>query len=333
MPTLKELAALAKVSVSTVSKALNGAPDISIETREMILKIASEQGYNKIKKKKVAQNGFAGPTFAVVYSDITSHYYSKLLKLFDDRIAEMDGLMLAACARFDTDRLISLCQYFNNEQEVDGIICISPLNVFGSIPQLKTPMVGIAYPNFEAHPFDYICVNDGTGIYEAIEAFKNLGHTKIAYIGEPLTRHRMQFFRESLDRLGLEADDSLIRDSAHRFDQAGYEVMKEMLAEGKRPTAVFASYDDIALGAAKAIHEAGLLIPEDISIAGVDNTMSTIEENKVLSSINCHIEDQVDIALGLLLKKINEPDFTAVQNVSLRTEFVRRDTIARAKGI
>jgi DNA-binding LacI/PurR family transcriptional regulator len=330
MPTLKELAKIAKVSISTVSKALNNSNDISEDTKLRIVELAIRNGYIKTKKKQ-NPNTENGPVIAVIYSDITSNYYSRLMDIFDSHIAKMEGLLLMSCAEFETKRIIQLCRFFESIEKVDGIICVSPFNVFGDIPQSTLPMVGLSYPSFETHPFDYICVDDGVGIDEGIACFKKHGHSKIAFLSEGFTPHRLQFFKDSMKRQGLTTDPSLIRVSDKRFEQAGYEMMLDILAKGNIPTAVFAAYDDIAVGASKAIFESGLSIPEDISIAGIDNTMCLLNGHNLLASVNCHMEEQVDIAINLLMKKVNEPGFKVFQNVNLRTSFVEHSTIASVK--
>lgn len=330
MPTLKDLSKIAGVSVSTISKALNNSSDIAETTKLRIVELAIRHGYIKAKKRSPAIQK-EGPVIAVIYSDITSNYYSRLMELFDTYIARKNGLLLMSCAEFETERIIQLCRFFESVEKVDGIICVSPFNVFGEIPKSTLPMVGLSYPSFEAHPFDYICINDGTGINEGISCFKKHGHRKIAFLSEAFTPHRLQFFKDSMKRHGLSVDPSLIRVSDKRFEQAGYEMMQDILAKGNVPTAVFAAYDDIAVGAANAICEAGFSIPEDISIAGVDNTMCLLNGRNMLSSVNCHMEEQVDIAVNLLMKKVNEPEFKVFQNVNLRTNFVERNTIADVK--
>jgi LacI family transcriptional regulator len=328
--TLKELSELAGVSISTISKALNDSTDIAEATKSRIRDLAALHGYSKAKKKP--RPGLKnGPVIAVIYSDLTSNYYSRLMELFDDHIAGMNGFLLMSCAEFETNRIVQLCRFFESLRTVDGIICVSPFNVFGDVPKSSLPMVGLSYPSFETHPFDYICVDDRTGIDEGVACFKRLGHTKIAFLSEEYTPHRLQFFKESMERQGLPIDPALIRVSSKRFEEAGFEQMRDILAEGNAPTAVFAAYDDIAVGAAMAIYEEGLSIPDDISLAGIDNTMCFLNGHHILSSVNCHMEEQVDIATNLLMKKVQNPDFKVFQNVNLRTTFMERDTISVVK--
>ena len=331
MITLRELSEIAGVSVSTVSKAINDSSDIGAETKQRIQQLAQQHGYVPPKRTVVEQKR-SGPVIGLIYSDVTSNYYTRLIDRIDERIHEKGGLLIMGNASFDTNRIIGLLRYFQSLQSVDGVLIISALNVFGEIPRPRLPLVGISYPSFETHPFDYICVNDGVGIDEAVECLVRKGHTRIAFISEQFTNHRLEFFKSSLRIRHIEPDASLIRISRHRFYDAGYECMKEILAANQTPpTAVFGAYDDIAVGAAQAIREAGLNIPEDISLLGVDNTMQTVSYHRVLASVDCHMDDQADIALALLMKRINGHDFSAVQNVSLHTNFMPGGTIAPAR--
>ncbi len=330
MRTLKELADIADVSISTVSKALNDSKDIGEETKQRILELADRYGYAKARKKTAVQSS-DGPAIGVIYSDITSNYYSRLIEKFDNYIAGIGGLMIMSCARFENRQINKITRYFESSNTVDGIICISPFNVFGDISRSSLPMVGLSYPSFENHPFDYICVDDSIGIDEGIQSLKKQGHTKIAFLSEKFTDHRLQFFKHSMKKHNIPIDPALIRVSNNRFEQAGFEMMQDIFAKGSVPTAVFAAYDDIAVGAAGFLIDHGLKIPEDVSIAGIDNTMCTINGHNMLSSVNCHMEEQVDIAVNMLMKKINNPDFTVIQNVNLQTSFAERNTIGPAR--
>jgi DNA-binding LacI/PurR family transcriptional regulator len=302
--TLKDLASIAGVSVSAVSKALNNSTDVSSETRERVLALAQMHGYAKKSRRKAARKD--GPlTIAIIYSDITSNYYTKLIEAFDMRISDMGGILVTSSARFQSERIVRLCQFYEQSGMVDGIICISPFNVFGEIGAPDLPMVGISYPSREYHAFDYLCVDDAVGIAEAVTTFQRLGHTRIAYLGEKYTWYRRQSFEEAMQRNKLGVDPRLVIISEERFEQAGYDTARRLLQIGELPTAILAAYDDVAFGAAQVLMDAGFRIPDDISVAGIDNTLRALHNNQVLGSVNCHIDDQVEIALNLLQRKIN----------------------------
>lgn len=334
--TLKELAQQARVSTSTVSKALNNSPDISEETKNLILNLAEEAGYRKkYRKKSAARPGFSGPKIGLVYSDVVSRYYSRVIQAYSDRVTELGGVLIACDAQFSRERVTMLCNYLDQQCQVDGIICITDAG--SSIPRTRAPLlcsVGIASMSSEAgnYTFDYICSNAKTGLIQAIEYLLRNGHREIAYIGERHSVTRLELFREIMAHMKLPIPEGFVRTTNLRFEEAGYRMMRELLQEPRRPTAVLCAYDDMAIGASKAIYEAGLRVPEDISLIGYDDTRQRIYNQKMLASISSFIDDQVSIGMTMLMKRISDPGAAAVQNVSLQTAFMPYETVGPARS-
>lgn len=335
--TLKDLAQQAKVSTSTVSKALNNSPDISDETKRYILELAEQSGYRKkYRKKSAVKSGFAGPKIGLVYSDVISRYYSRLIQAYSDKVAALDGVLIACDAQFSNERVTMLCNFLDQQCQVDGIICIMGSCELSAMPRTRAPLlcnVGIsAMPNLVNgdYAFDYICSNAKTGLIQAIEYLVRNGHREIAYIGEQHSTSRQLLFQEIMEQLELPVAEGFIRTTTLRFEDAGYRMMSQLLQQERRPTAVLCAYDDIAIGAAKAIFEAGLRVPEDISLIGYDDTRQRIYNQKMLASISSFIDDQVAIGMAMLLKRISAAGSAAVQNVSLQTAFMPYETVGPA---
>jgi DNA-binding LacI/PurR family transcriptional regulator len=236
------------------------------------------------------------------------------------------------CSQFDPETEQKLVNYFTKMGNVDGIICISAMDHLLPMGNFNIPMVVISQTDVSFDNIDWIKVDDRGGICNAIDHFVRLGHRRIAYIGEKLTYSRLDYYKEALQTNNIEIEESLIKVSSHRFERAGYESMLALIDEKNLPTAVFAAYDDIALGAIRALHEHSLRIPQDISLVGVDDIVSSSYLKERLTTISCHIDEQVEIALDLLLKKIYNPQFKAVQNITIKTEFIQRDTVGAPKA-
>ena len=339
MPTLKELAALAGVSVSTVSKALNNSPDIAEETRDYIVGLAMQEGYQrKFRKKSAARpSSIAGPKIGLIYSDVVSRYYSRVIDSYNRRIREMDGALVACDAGFSQERAVALCNYLDQQCHVDGIISISNSGDPAQFPTTKVPLVGTFgarsfHKVMEGYlPCDLICINSRTGISQAIRHLQSLGHQEFAFLGESHTSYREQLFLDVAEEHGVTLAPSHIRVSQLRFEEAGYEAMRGLLEEGHRPTAVMCAYDDIAVGASKAILEMGLRVPEDISLVGFDNSSLRLYNQKILASVDSFIEDQTRLVLEMLMKRITDPSCGAIRNISLQTAFVPNETVGPAR--
>lgn len=338
--TLQELAQQAGVSVSTVSKALNNSPDISQQTRQMILDLAEQQGYQKKQRRKFSdKNGFPGPKIGLVYSDVVSRYYSRLIQAYNDKIIALGGVVIACDAQFSDQRQAALCNFLDQHCQVDGIISISAAKDLATIPKTRAPILcsvsdvaTMPEHSSGSFPFDYIFTNARAGIHQALEYLIQCGHRDIAYISEPHSKSRQTLFEESAAQLGLSIPPSYWKLTPLRFEEAGYRMMQELLQEDRRPTAVLCAYDDIAIGAAKAIYEAGLRVPEDISLIGYDDTRQRIFNQKILASISSFVDDQVSIGVAMLLKRIAAPGSGAVQNVSLQTAFLPYETAGPCKS-
>lgn len=336
--TLRQLAGLAGVSTSTVSKALNNSPDISSETRDQIVDLAAKHGYQrKFRKKSAAKPGISGPKIGLIYSDVVSRYYSKLIQAYNVKLGAMDGVLLACDAQFSPKRAIELCNYLDQQCHVDGIISIyGSLELFASLPRTRAPLVGSLGINAldalvnGSFPYDYICVNAKTGLSQAVDFLVRNGHRRIAFLGETRSRLRQDIVVDLLEQAGLPLQPGYLRVTEHRFEEAGYETMHALLEEGLRPTAVLCGYDDIAVGASKAIFEAGLRIPEDISLIGYDNTRVRLYNQRMLASVNSFVEDQVRIVMAMLMKRISGPSDRVIQNVSLQTAFLPYETAGPA---
>lgn len=336
--TLKQIAMEANVSTSTVSKALNNSPDISEETKKFILDLAERHGYRKkYRKKSAAKPGFSGPKIGLIYSDVVSRYYSRLIQAYSEKVSSLGGILIACDAQFSNERITMLCNFLDQQCQVDGIISIMSSCDLSAIPKTRASLlcnVGVkAMPSLlnGDYAFDYICINAKTGITQAIEYLVRNGHRDIAYIGETHSNNRRILFEDIMGQLGIPIQDGFIRVTNLRFEEAGYRMMREMLQEGLRPTAVLCGYDDIAVGAAKAIMEAGLRVPEDISLIGYDDTRQRIYNQKMISSISSFIDDQVSIGMAMLMKRISSTTSNAVQNVSLQTAFMPYETVGPCK--
>lgn len=264
MLTLKQLAKLAGVSTSTVSKALNNSPDISGETKRQIVDLAAKHSYQKkFRKKSASRPGISGPKIGLIYSDVVSRYYSKLIQAYNIKIQDMGGVLVSCDARFSTERAALLCNYLDQQCHVDGLISIYGSCDLSALPKTRAPLVGsVGIKAIDtlingSFPCDYICINAKTGLTQAIDCLISYGHKDIAYIGEIHSHARHVLFEDIMKQYGLDIRPGFIRTTDLRFEEAGFEMMHAILSEGLRPTAVVCGYDDIAVGAAKAIFEAG----------------------------------------------------------------------------
>lgn len=274
MVTIKDIAQVAGVSPSTVSRALNDSALINEATKRRIRQIAKKLGYERNELARGLVKGSSG-TVGVIIPDITNPFFAEITKGVEEAVRSR-GFGLVLCTTEGVPGREQEYLRLLRRKRVDGLIIAS---VTVDDPYLKEllrahiPFVLVSRLSAKVDP-PYVVVNDREGGRLAVEHLVSLGHRKIAHIGGPenvhSSRERMQAYREVLKEWGIRVrrDWAVFATFAQ---EAGYKVGKALLSGKERPTAIFAANDLIALGVMEAAEELGLRIPEDLSLVGYDN--------------------------------------------------------------
>ncbi|MBO5070537.1 MAG: LacI family DNA-binding transcriptional regulator [Roseburia sp.] len=330
MATLKEISLLANVSISTVSKALNGSDEISESTRNEILQIAKSLNYKTKEQKIIPSNE---KTIAVICPELNSNYYAQLLNHINEYIISKGYYSMLALSFFSAAKEAELLKEFIRKS-VDGILLITEnkhaAELFHQTKTNHTPIVIIANSagEIDIPEHDVIQIDEEYGIDLAIQHLVELGHRKIAYAGDLLSESRYHIYSSLLGKYGLHENKEYTITSALRFEEAGYQAMNEILLAKEKPTALFAAYDDIAIGAMKAIYEKKFAIPEAISIVGFDNIFVSPYLPIGLTTISNPIKEMARTSCTILLSKMKHPENTVVQHVTLKPGLIIRDSTA-----
>lgn len=280
MTTLKDIAELAGVSTATVSLALNDGK-VSEKTRQRVLAIARRLNYVPNRVGRMLHTGRAR-TICLLFmtsprhADIV-HHTSLFYYLIEGVLAIADhakySLRLEVKSHEDPDLLLFFDQVVG-DRSLDGIIIVPQfLTDYPFLHTLQTksfPYVMFRPARFGAE-VNYVDIENAEGGRLVAHLFARLGHSKIAMINGPQTHvdaiERERGFMEGLSSAGI---DKLTRRNGDFLIQSGFSAMKTILEELK-PDAVFCANDYMAAGAIKFLWEAGLRVPEDISVVGYDN--------------------------------------------------------------
>lgn len=318
--TMKQLAHLAGVSVSTVSKAFSKSPEIPEARREQIFELAKKTGcYDKYCKPL-----FTKKVIGVICPEFQSDHFSQQLGYLKKEIEKRGSMMVATAYDFDAGTKEELITYFTENAKVDGLIIIG---YDSSEKKYTTPIVVIG----DSENSDSILLSTKSAIRDAIDYLSDNGHTNIAFIGEKLSKVKMKNFIEAMENKGLKINDDYIIEGNERFEEAGYTAMNNLLSMKIRPTAIIAAYDNIAIGAMRSIYEHGLKIPEDISIIGMDDNRSSSYTNVPLTSITLYIKDLCEIAVDLLFERIENGDNNKIKKIKVSTDLTKRQTVGKVK--
>jgi LacI family transcriptional regulator len=271
--TLEDIARKAGVSLSTASRALNDSPFIKEETKSKVKRIAKELGYEKNELARGLAKGSI-KIISLVISDISNPFFSEIARGVEDAAnARGYGMILCNTDR-DPEKEGGYMRMLKRSR-VAGLILASATvddSYIKDLSQSETPLILISRTS--KADTSYIIIDDFKGGLMATEYLVKLGHQRIGFIGGPKgltsTMGRIRGYQKALKRNGIPLYKEIVR-YADFTREAGYHAMREYLKLSKLPTAIFGANDMIALGVIEAVEEAGLSVPDDISVIGYDN--------------------------------------------------------------
>ncbi len=330
--TIKDIAKLANVSHTTVSRALNNSPFINEETKNRIVEIANQLNYvpNYNAKSLVLNKSYNIALFFSSISNGTSpSFFYEIVEGANSVIKESYNLVVRGIDDYNNFAEI-------NKRRFDGIILVSQSesdNLFiYDVIRKEIPLVVI---NRDI-PEDYIVnilSNDEKGAYDAIEYLIKNGHSDIAIVEGKKNFKSTIYRKEGYIRALLDNNIQLKNEYMvqGQYDiESGYSCMKNLLALDKVPTAVFCSNDDMAVGAMKAVIEKGLKVPEDISIIGFDDSVVCDYVTPSLTTVKKHSRELSVKGTDKLLTIIENKD-ASEKKIYIETELIVRESVKNIK--
>lgn len=327
--TIRDVANAANVSVATVSRALRGLDHVHPETRDRILRVATELEF---VASPTAASLASGRTqlIAVVAPFRTRWYFTTLLSVIDRTLREHNRHVLLVDLEEDTyDRRRRLTQAMLRKR-VDGIITLNiPVDEaeLEVIDRLNLPLVAVGTP---VPGRSVVRVDDALAIRSATEHLIALGHRRIAYVGSvpdhvahtetPL--QRLNSFEQTMADHGLRPPPSFIVDAQWTALSAASAV-SHLLLGSDCPTAVLAASDEMAMGVVQAARRLGLRVPQDLSVIGIDD--HELSEVMDLTTVRQDLHTQGRRAAEMLVQSLENPT-TPKATLTVPTELVIRGT-------
>lgn len=288
--TIKDIAKITGVSHSTVSRALRGNSLISAETTERIRAAAQEMGYQPSAAARSLKTN-RSQVLGVIVNSIDDPFFSEILFGIEDTAQEGGYSLFIAASQRDPVRERKIVQTML-EQRTDGVIICS--SSFGAEQgrQLLTygfPIVVVNHQSAENFNFS-IYHDDVDGSRQITQHLISLGHQRIAYLGNSLsgrtTQDRLAGFQIEMQRAGLPVPEEYIYQVAGGDPQNGLDSMQYILSLPNRPTAIVCFNDMLAMGVLKGFSQAGIRVPEDISVTGFDNIIYSAFTTPALTTID-----------------------------------------------
>jgi LacI family transcriptional regulator len=332
--TITDVADAAGVSIKTVSRVFNDEPNVRPLTRDKVLAAARELDYHP----NVAARSLAGRRsflIGLAYENPSPNYVVDLQTGALERLqGERYRLLVLPFA--DAAAASGRMQAIARASGLDGLVLAPPLcDDAATVAELEAcglPYARIAPTTDGSHAPD-VAMDDRAAMRAVIDHLVDLGHKRIGIVrGDPShasASARLEGYRAGLAAHGLVADPALEAQGAYTF-VSGYEAGKALLGLTDRPTAIFASNDDMAAGVINAAYEAGVRVPEDLSVVGFDDSNIAQVVWPRLTTIHQPIRDMAREAAGALLALIEDGE--APPHQQLPFKLVVRGSTGPAKA-
>ncbi|HEX2623349.1 MAG TPA: LacI family DNA-binding transcriptional regulator [Phototrophicaceae bacterium] len=335
---LNDIAKRAGVSRSTVSRVLNDDGYVSDETRQSVQAIIDELGYTPnmgarmLRTQRTNVIGVVFPhTFRNVFAAGDPHYFATLIQGIAVTAQQRDYAPVLWIG-YSNEAADSFYRRICQNRLMDGLIIIASVateyRLVDNLLDIGLPFVMIGRPTKYADQINYVNVDNQQAGRQAVQHLLKLGRRHVATLTGDLANadgfDRLNGYRDMLQSAGIPIDERLIISGAFSRD-SGYLGMQQLLRQGLPIDGLFAGSDIIALGAIQAIQEAGLRVPEDISVIGFDDLPMAQTSEPPLTTMYQPISQKAETAAALLLDLI-EGKVTAPARISLPARLVIRDS-------
>lgn len=337
--TIKDIARICNVGISTVSRAMNDDPGINKNTKERILQVIEEYNYvpnNSARNLKMTDSN----TIALLVKGIDNQFFQGMLKIYEEELKKYEYAFLLQAVGEEQDA-VTVAAELAKEKRLKGIIFLGgqisgserKLKILGIPYVLCTVAVNMLAPKKKCFA---VSIDDEKESYKAVDYLCKMGHKRIAVITGRVTDEavgglRLKGYKKALGDNGITADEKLIRymrDDILEYSVAnGYAVTKELLESHTDFTALYAISDLIAFGAYKAIYEAGMRIPEDISVMGFDGLYISAYYHPSLTTMQQPCAQMVKASIDMLMGAIGGD--TAKKQLVFDADLLERDSVKR----
>jgi LacI family transcriptional regulator len=329
--TIKDIAKIAKVSATAVSRALNYRSGVSEKTRQKILNIAKKLDYqpNYVAKSLVSNRSY---TIGLIVNNIADPFYPELARGIEEKANEFGYSLLLSNTNRSLDaenRSLDMLR----AKGIDGVI-ITTVTI--DDPNIM-PLVDDRFPFVLINRYctdlylenktDYVVLDNYACGYKSVKHFYRLGHNRLALItGEMNTSTAMMRTKGAMQAIkdhGMDLDAKLVVECGYTREKA-YKAAKRLLAMKKRPTAFFAQDDYMALGVREAVLNEGWSIPEDVALIGVDDIEMASLTGVDLTTISQKKYEMGAMAVQILINKIKNATPHMVNKIVLEANLIIR---------
>ena len=334
--TIYDIADRARVSIATVSRVLNGHPRVSEVTRSRVFQVAQDLGYEPhASAQSLARKNTQ--LISAIVPMMTSYFFMEVLRGLPDQLDASDYDLLVYASR-TLDKVDGQLGRAVQRGRSDGLVLVSTPITEERARRLKASRQPVVLVDSSHKDFDSVSVNNRQGGAIAVRHLLERGHTRIGLVlpmGDSVpAAERREGYADALAEAGIELDEGLIVTADWDHGQHGYtryagylgtQRLLERFEEdaSARPTALFVAADVMALGALRALREAGLEVPGDMEVVGFDDVVSSAYVG--LTTLRQPMAEMGRLATEKLLRRLDTPDMEPSHTV-FAPELVVRET-------
>ena len=316
--TIKEIAKLSGISVSTVSRAINNHYDISPETKRRVQEIIDQYGYvpnNSARNLKLndARN------IAVLVKGITNPFFTSMIKVFEKECSDHDYSLVLEHVEEEQDET-ELAALLEKEKRLNGIIFLggNPVQSVERLKRLTVPFVfcSVAVPDRKAFAeYSYVAIDDRAEAEKVCDYLLEHGRKRIALLSDAESdisngMLRLEGYLHSLEKHDIEPDPALICrpisiQKTYTYEN-GYQRTVDLIRSGTKFDAIFAIADSIAIGCLRALRDQGIRVPEDVAVIGFDGLEIGHYLTPALSTLQQPVDEMAEASMHALLGLLEE---------------------------
>jgi LacI family transcriptional regulator len=319
-PDIRAVAALAKVSIATVSRTVNSSSAVSDRLQKRVWQAVNQLNYFPNTHARTLVSG-RSRLFGVIVENITNPFFPELIQSFEE-IAVAHGYEILVSSTNSDPAVLTRCVRRMLERKVEGVAVLTfgeEEPVLEQLMQHDVPMV-LAEFRLDNRKASTILLDYATGIRAAVDHLAELGHTKIAFLAGPRALHsaitRENDFRATMEAAGLAIQKKWIVECDHML-KGGVAGFRKLQALAARPTAIVCSNDMTAIGVLRAAYMEGLRVPQDLSVIGLDDISFAEYTLPPLTTIRLSRSDLARAAFEALRQQAEDP-----ANPKMKREFL-----------
>ena len=310
--TIYDVAREANVSMATVSRVVNGNPNVKPATRKKVNEVIERLGY----RPNAVARGLASKkttTVGVIIPDISSIFYAELARGIEDIATMYKYNIFLSNSDANQDKELHLIQTMLGKQ-VDGVVFMSSNITDEHIEELqKSPVpVVLAGTVEDTEQIPSVNIDYKQAVQDAVAFFKENGHERIAVVTGPATdaitmKKILPGYREALEAAGLSFNENYVVETDSSYD-SGIEALNQLADLSERPTAIYVCSDEAALGIIHAADDRGIKIPKELEVISSDNTRLSLMVRPRLTTIVQPLYDIGAVSMRLLTKLMNKEE-------------------------